>query len=153
MAYAVRIIGAAVAGKMKGDKIRYRAGFKYQLAKQYHTNIAPILPVQSVDTEFIKLDRMGNLEIAEGYAWDGPSGPAIDTPNFMRGSLVHDAMYQLMREKHIGQEHREAADKILRRICREDGMSWLRSQYVYQGVQRFAARAAIAQENPEIEAP
>jgi hypothetical protein len=35
---------------------------------------------------------------SKGYAWNGPSGPTLDTRNFMRGSLVHDALYQLMRE-------------------------------------------------------
>lgn len=53
----------------------------------------------------------------------------------MRGSLVHDALYQLMRENHLDEDRwRPTADDILRRLCREDGMSAIRAWYVYQGV-------------------
>ena len=38
------------------------------------------------------------LYISKGYSWDGPSGPAIDTPDWIKASLVHDALYQLIRE-------------------------------------------------------
>ncbi len=30
-----------------------------------------------------------------------PNGPTIETKTFMRASLVHDALYQLMREEHL----------------------------------------------------
>jgi len=77
------------------------------------------------------------LTIHEGYAWDGASGPTIDTKSFMRGSLVHDALYQLISTKKLGKEHRRDADKVLYRICREDGMSWFRAKYVYYAVRKF----------------
>jgi predicted HicB family RNase H-like nuclease len=36
--------------------------------------------------------------------------------------LVHDALYQLMRENYPDLNiHREAADRILQKICKEDG--------------------------------
>jgi len=52
------------------------------------------LPARII-TDFMHIDCGGSLCIREGYSWDGPSGPAIDTVDFMRGSLVHDALYQL----------------------------------------------------------
>lgn len=133
--------------------IFYREGYKYQLDRNYQTLIE-IKPPYDIVTEWLLLNSAGFLTIKGGYAWDGPSGPAIDTKNFMRGSLVHDAMYQLMREKHIGQQHRELADKILRKICREDGMSAIRAWWVYQGV-RFGGGEAADQdnENPVLTAP
>jgi len=77
----------------------------------------------------------GYLTIHKGYAWDGPSGPAIDTRNFMRGSLIHDALYQLMREKQLDKTiYRKKADRLLQKICGEDGMSSLRAWGVYQAV-------------------
>ena len=61
----------------------------------------------------------------------------------MRGSLIHDALYQLMREKHLDHRtYRPVADKILQRLCREDGMSRLRAWWVYQGVRLFADPAS-----------
>ena len=60
----------------------------------------------------------------------------------MRGSLVHDAPYQLMREQHLGQEHREYADRLLREICVAAGMSQIRAWWVYQGVRLGGASSA-----------
>jgi hypothetical protein len=118
--------------------------YKYQLMDDYRIKIKitpetdiiePPPPMQP----YIKLDTNGNLEICRFYAWDGPSGPAIDTKNFMRGSLVHDALYQLMRQKRISIKNREYADDLLRQICIEDGMSRFRAWYVHKGVRIFSA--------------
>jgi len=81
------------------------------------------------------------LDILEGYCWDGPSGPAIDTQNFMRGSLLHDCLYQLIRDGYIIPSYRKTADIFLFKICREDGMSWIRGVWVYLGVRMFGWRA------------
>lgn len=133
--------------------IRYRAGYEYQLAATYAvaTGIRPAAPIR---TEYVALDSDGLLTIGAGYAWDGPSGPAIDTKNFMRGSLVHDALYQLLREGHLAPQLREPADRLLQRLCREDGMSGLRAWWVYQGV-RFGGGPAAdpANDNPVLVAP
>lgn len=122
--------------------IAYNGGYKYQLKESYTVAIS-IKPAQPINTEYIALDTAGNLTIAAGYAWDGPSGPTIDTLTFMRGSLVHDALYQLMRESHLDHEiHREEADRLLRQLCKEDGMWSLRAWWVYHGVRLFADPAA-----------
>ncbi|HUU41722.1 MAG TPA: DUF1353 domain-containing protein [Desulfatiglandales bacterium] len=118
-----------------------RRHYKYTLLANYQQQ-TELAPAQSISTPFISLDMDGLLIIKKGYAWDGPSGPTIDTANFMRGSLVHDALYQLMREKHLEQEHREYADRLLREICIEAGMSNARAWWVYQGVRIGGASSA-----------
>lgn len=119
-----------------------RRHYKYTLFADYQhqtgLNIAQAVEIPPV----IFLEVNGLLTIKKGYAWDGPSGPTIDTPNFMRGSLVHDVLYQLMREELIPQEHREYADTLLREICIEDGMSKIRAWWVYQGVRLGGASSA-----------
>ena len=80
--------------------------------------------------------------IRKGYCWDGPSGPTVDTENFMRGSLIHDALYQLMREYPDLRTYRNGADRLLQRICIEDGMSRMRAALVYWGVKTWGKRAA-----------
>lgn len=132
--------------------IRYRDGYKYQLAEDY-TVTTSILPPAAIDHNFIYLTSNGVLAIKKGYAWDGPSGPTVDTKNFMRGSLVHDALYQLMRAKLLDCGWRETADQELRRICREDGMSWLRGWWVYQGVRFGGEGSAIWQDEKILTAP
>ena len=92
---------------------------------------------------FVRIERSGTLHISTDYAWDGPSGPTIDTENFMRGSLAHDALYQLMRERVLDhRKNRKRADRLLRTNVREDGMSWFRAQWVYRGVRLFGGAAA-----------
>src|SRR3990172_10292604 len=122
--------------------ISYNGGYKYQL-KETYTVAIDIRPETPIDTDYIILDSQGILTLKKGYAWDGPSGPTIDTLTFMRGSLVHDALYQLMRDGKLDPTvHREAADSILREVCIEDGMWSFRAWYVYQAVRQFARTAA-----------
>ncbi len=128
--------------------IFYKLGYKYQLSSPFSiaTDITPIVSI--FDGNFLCLDTDGTLHIDAGYAWDGPSGPAIDTDDFMRGSLVHDALYQLMRGDFIDEATwRERADNMLRKICLEDGMAHFRAEYVYQAVRECANEAA----DPKIE--
>ena len=135
------------------EKISYRDGYLYQLAEDYQVAIE-IKPTVFILTPYIRLDIDGMLSIVAGYAWDGPSGPAIDTPNFMRGSLVHDALYQLMRQRHLDPEKlRDVADRILRRLCLEDGMSAIRAWWVYNGVRFGGGPSATQPDKPPIEAP
>ena len=134
--------------------IGYKGGYKYQLKQTYSVRI-PVLPPAPIRTEYITLELTGDLTLKEGYAWDGPSGPTIDTPDFMRGSLVHDALYQLMRENRLDHAtYREPADRTLQAICKEDGMSSVRAWIVYHGVRMFGDPSADpSQDHPMIHAP
>lgn len=134
--------------------IKYNSGYKYQL-KETYTVAIEIKPPLLIDTDYIKLDTEGSLTMKKGYASDGPSGPTIDTLTFMRGSLVHDALYQLMREKHLNNaSYRDDADRTLQKICKEDGMCSLRAWWVYHAVRLFADPAADpANKRPHVSAP
>ena len=122
--------------------IAYKDGYKYQLKKDYVT-VIEIKPAAPIDAKYILLALDGTLTIKEGYAWDGPSGPTIDTLDFMRGSLVHDALYQLMRERHLDKaKYRDVADRLLQKMCKVDGMFALRAAWVYWAVHRFGDPAA-----------
>ncbi len=107
---------------MADKNIRYKSGYNYQLAKDYHFKTS-IIPEQAVNNKFISLDLEGNLIVKNGYAWDGVSGPVKDTKKNLRASLVHDALYQLMRKEKISAEkYKDEADKIFRKICEKDGV-------------------------------
>ena len=125
--------------------IRYKADYKYQLANSYKINVS-IKPNTDIDTDFISLDTSGNLLVKKGYTWDGPSGPVIDTDENMRASLVHDALYQLMRnEKLSARSHRKAADQLFKAICKDDGVSNLRASIYYKALRKFGKPAASPQ--------
>ncbi len=134
--------------------IKYRklGSYKYQLMEEYGFETEWVLP-RAVETggKWVIMSKTGRLTVKKGYAWDGPSGPTIDTKNFMRGSLVHDALYQLMGHGFLSESWRKKADELLRNICREDGMTWIRAQWVYQSVRTFGGIAI--KPNPVITAP
>lgn len=124
------------------DKACYRSihRYKYQLVKPYPHNVE--IEGHDIDTPYLGLNNEGILLMKKGYAWDGPSGPTIDTLNFMRGSLVHDALYQLIRMEKISYDLKDRADRILQEICRKDGMSSFRAWYVYHAVKMFGGSSA-----------
>ena len=117
---------------------RKKTGYKYQLENGYTLRLGKY--VKPCDTDYINISKCGLMTIRNGYCWDGPSGPSFDTKSFMRGSLVHDAFYQLIREGHIKPKYKKYADTLLRRICIEDGMWRFRAAYVYQAVKLFGHR-------------
>lgn len=107
---------------MKGDKIYYVDGYKYQLKRDYIVQIE-IKPEDFIYTPFVKLDSEGMLYILHGYAWDGATDPAIDSSDNMRASLVHDALSQLARYGFLdGTVYKKAIDREYFKILIEDGM-------------------------------
>lgn len=133
---------------MKGDKIFFRTmrKYKYELIHAYMIDTGIVYfpgmvfqhghPAASMGME-------GNLTIMPGYLWDGPSGIAKDTLSFMRASLVHDALYHLMRENVLKKYyHRCIADRLMRKICFQDGMNPARANYTYLAVRAGGKRSA-----------
>jgi len=130
--------------------IRYRADYKYQLANAYKVTIS-IKPKEDIETNFIELDTNGVLLVNKGYAWDGPSGPVIDTDENMRASLVHDALYQLMRQGDLSsRSHRKEADQIFKDICIEDGVSRFRASAYYKALRKYGKPAASPQNKKKV---
>ena len=133
------------------NTIYYKGGYKYQLVKDYsvqikYLDINPyykdiIIPLRHIETDFITFQINGLLTMHKGYAWDGPSGPTIDTKDSLRGSLVHDALYQLIREGLIDKSHKKICDEIFYRLCIEDGMCKMRAAYWKQAVVLFGSKA------------
>ncbi len=131
------------------ETVKYKSGYKYQLADTFK-KVIPITG-KTIKQGFIRLTAKGILTLNKGYAWDGPSGPAIDTKNFMVGSLVHDALYQLMRKRRLNPEfYRDIADRLLQQICIDDGMWKVRAWWVYKTVSMFAGPAADPENEKEI---
>lgn len=129
--------------------IKYRTGYKYQLAERYQIRI-DIKPEEPIITEFINLDVNGLLTLEQGYASDGPSGITIDTKNSMRGAFVHDALYQLMRQGLLSKDHRPYIDELMRSIFLEDGMSKFRSWIWFRCVRGMAGFAADPENRKKI---
>ena len=121
--------------------IAYKAGFKYQLHATYFIRLGWLAGHPDYHAEFLAVQG-DLLTIDAGYAWDGPSGPTWDSKNSMRASLVHDALYQLMRIGVLPEDCRAAADDVLYNLCVEDGMIKWRAWAWWKGVRLGAGGAA-----------
>jgi hypothetical protein len=130
-------------GRKGVDWYRELHRYKYQVLKdvKYDTKWALSEHITS-DAGLVHLSPGGMLWVRRNYCWDGPSGPTLDTSSAMRASLIHDALYQLMREGKLGGSWREPADAILRRVAVEDGMWRWRAKFWERMVNRHAAFAA-----------
>jgi len=121
--------------KLLENCILYKSGYKYQLTEKASIEIELKL-IKPVNNGFILYEK-GILSPLAGYAWDGPSGPAVDTKSFMRASLFHDVLYQLMREGYLSWEFQKLADKLLKEVCKIDRMFAFRRAYVWLVVRCF----------------
>ena len=110
--------------------IKYKSGYKYVLAETFGINIP--LYHQSITTPFIILDPRGNLVVKEGYAWDGATlFPDLEVVK--RGSLVHDALCQLLR---LGLLHSEQLN-LINSIFVDCGFNQVRYAYNRLGNRKF----------------
>lgn len=127
---------------MPRSQIQYRSGYKYQLESDYVV-LTTIKPKQDIDTKYIALTTAGVLTVKCGYAWDGTSGPVMDTEENLRASLVHDAFYQLMRRRNLRpiKTYKDKADKLFRSMCKEDGVFSPVAQLYYEALKKFGKPA------------
>jgi hypothetical protein len=133
-------------------RVRYCDGCRFQLRETY-TEKTGIYGYTCNKHPFISLQPDGLLTILAGYAWDGASRPAINTKSFIRGSLVHDAFYDLMRHGYLPLMCQPLADQELRRICVEDGMWKVRAWWVFTAVREFGRSSAHRQKEQILTAP
>lgn len=131
-------------------QIHYKSGYKYQLHKTYQLQVR-IRPEADIKTRYLSLSVEGKLKIRYGYCWDGPSGPTWDTKNSMRGSLVHDALYQLMRMGFLDHKWKKAIDLLFEELLLEDGMWAWRARIWYRGVQKLAESATLPENMKTVE--
>lgn len=121
--------------------------FRYQLL--IDKVIITTIISYTIKHRLFELLPCGLLTIKRCYRWDGPSGPTVDTPSFMRSSCAHDVIFQCLREWLFGLITEEEfqsifgkANKDLQRISEEDGMMWPRHGIVKLSVQKFGEKHA-----------
>lgn len=127
-------------------KYRKLIPYKYQLTEDY--SIQTDVLNHEFESDYLLLEDDGLLTIFAGYAWNGASGPAIDTKSILRASLIHDAFYQLLRSGEIPQEYRTGADLMFRNECLNDGVYSWRAWYCYWAVRLFGKRFAQIKKAP-----
>lgn len=123
--------------------LTYREVDKYRF-EILETQTYPTAGLPDIDTEYISI-KGGQMTIATRYAWDGATGwpKKIKHPKcLVRSSLVHDSLYQLMRQGYLNRKKwRKYADRMLQQISIEDGMKKSLAAIVY-GIVRIAGKGA-----------
>lgn len=90
----------------------------------------------------VELSPSGLLAVFPGYAWDGPSGPTIDTDDWFDASLVHDIFYQMIRRRKLPLVKRRLADLEMHRVLLESQMPRARAWWSFWAVRIFGLPAA-----------
>lgn len=119
---------------MKAARIHFKAGYKYQLTRDYSVQTG-IRPPADIVYPFFTITADGWLLVKAGYAWDGASGPTFDSASSMRPSLVHDCFCQAAKDRRL--DYKEFApqyNQLFRAMCVEDGMWPLRADIWLAGV-------------------
>lgn|SRR5574344_1145223 len=126
----------------------YKHLYKYILAEQfvYKTTVTGY----TVNFSWVSLRPDGTIIIAKDYAWDGASGPTIDTKDSMVAALIHDGFYQLMRRKDIPIVAKAAVDKDFYKNLVHNGMFVVRAYVWYLGVKIFAKFAAARSDTKQL---
>ena len=85
--------------------------YRFQVAED--TELELINDIPNIEFDWFSVSNR-KIQIKKGYAWDGASGPTINTKDTIKVSLIHDCLYQAMRLGIIDESNRKTADKELR---------------------------------------
>ncbi len=124
--------------------IRFRKSYKYQLASDYKFHFyapADCLNFNEADQAFysvycdestcVDILPKVNITIKRGYCWDGCTW-IKDTEHNMEAGLMHDLLYQAIRERIFAHELYKIADSDFQRNCIKRGTHFLAAAFYYK---------------------
>ena len=127
---------------------------KYKYKFKVEENFSIELPFKIPDFEHPYASSKDSiLSIKRGYAWNGASGPVINTRDTLVASLVHNVLYQAMRLNLIkpSKENRKTADKNFFEILKMNGVNSIRRKVWYFAVRLFGKKLTKSlQENDKV---
>jgi hypothetical protein len=133
--------------------VKYKEGYKFQTVGDT-TLFIGITPPKSLLFQWAILSNNGWLTIIHDYAWNGMSGIPLNIKSTMRGVVVHDVTYQMIRLGFLDIAWKDKADQNLRDMCIEDGLPKFMAATIYKAVQKFGLSSTAPKAEPEtMEAP
>ena len=126
--------------------------YKYKFKVEENFSIELPFKIPDFEHEYAS-SKDSILSVKKGYAWDGASGPIINTRDTLVASLVHDVLYQAMRLSLIkpSKENRQIADKNFFEILKMNGVNSIRRKVWYFAVRLFGKKSTIKiQENDKV---
>ena len=113
--------------------------YRFQVAED--TELELINDIPNIEFDWFSVSNR-KIQIKKGYAWDGASGPTINTKDTIKASLIHDCLYQAMRLGIIDESNRKTADKELRDQMIKAGCWKIRAYIWYIMVRLFGINSA-----------
>lgn len=138
---------------LKKSKIKKIEDKKYKY--EVEDDFIFILPLKGFEfsNPYLILKKNGEMTIKKGYRYDGATG-GIDTGSFRIPSLVHDGLYQILRESNFEKKEREyfrkESDIILKELCKINEMGFIRRNYVYIAVRLFGGSFSKKEKKEEL---
>jgi len=119
--------------------------YKYQVDKDFEIQTG--IYGQTCMIEYIRLTPDGLLWIKAGYAWNGSNWSSDEDAMF--ASLVHDALYQLMRLGLLSRTvFRKPADALYRDICIAEKLWGPRAKFRYSMLRMFGKGSTYPEKKP-----
>ncbi len=112
-------------------------GYKYRLLEQFQW-YSEFLKDESFEAPFFQCDK-GHCTAFKGYAWDGVSGPAVDTKKTKIPGLKHDISYQAIRLGLIDKKYKSDIDKQFHDDLERGKVSRFIADIYYRGVRWFGS--------------
>lgn len=85
----------------RSNSLRYIDGLRYRTTEAYWV-MSNLRPQSEIHLNRITLTREGLFFVEAGYSSDGPSGPTVNTKDFMPGATgLHDPLYELLRNEML----------------------------------------------------
>lgn len=129
--------------------MRYKSGYRYVSQEAVVVDVGAELHVP-LQAPFASI-AAETLCVMSRYAWDGASFTPFKwfgTPDsWLTPSLVHDALYQAMREGFLQLTYRERVDRLFRSMLIERGVWRALAWAAYYAVRVFG-NFAVRKTNP-----
>ena len=118
--------------------MKYKCGYKYQTQEDVVVPLPELSQTLTASSGIWVSLKNKEIRLTAGYAWDGASFILFlwfGTPELWKTpSLIHDGLYQLMRESKLPLTNRKTADGIFYRLLRERGVWWINARLAYLAV-------------------
>lgn len=104
--------------------------YKYRLLQDIDgwVDFQHLVLERPIHTDYCSLYPSGRIVGRKGYAWDGASGPTIDTASSMHCSLDHDILWQMIEEGLLSNEWYPVSNDHLEDQGERDGMWTIRAK-------------------------
>lgn len=120
--------------KILKRQIAYVKADKFILGRDEFFSL-PFKPKETIRTSYCTFYDNGDLHIKRGFLWSA-NFPAINTENTKPASLLHDCIYNLIKDGFLPREpYREHGDRLLYDVLIECNVLQYRAFAWYKAVQ------------------